>query len=219
MIHGRRHGARQSSRKRTIAELEGGDGGKSRPKKHESAPTRRRPNAMVVPAIWAGGAPRAPMGSTRPRAQPAPVVLVVDDSAVARLTVARRLRADGFEVLEHASVALPDEAALARPSPARSSTSTSEPTTGRSSRRRFAPGGETFRSRSSAAHPPTRCSVARARSGRFSRSRARSKPPSRGSGPTRFDAAEAAQLRRRRRRAERGSKGLEILGPTNGSAL
>jgi CheY-like chemotaxis protein len=54
------------------------------------------------------------MGSTRPRAQPAPVVLVVDDSAVARLTVARRLRADGFEVLEHASVALPDEAALAR---------------------------------------------------------------------------------------------------------
>jgi len=54
------------------------------------------------------------MGSTRPRAQPAPAVLVVDDSAVARLTIARRLRAEGFEVVEHASVTLPDEEALAR---------------------------------------------------------------------------------------------------------
>jgi CheY-like chemotaxis protein len=34
-----------------------------------------------------------------------PAVLVADDSAVARLTLARRLRAEGFEVVEHESAA------------------------------------------------------------------------------------------------------------------
>jgi CheY-like chemotaxis protein len=53
------------------------------------------------------------MRSTRP-AKPPPVVLVVDDSAVARLAVARRLRAEGFEVLELASAAPPEPEALAR---------------------------------------------------------------------------------------------------------
>jgi DNA-binding response OmpR family regulator len=51
---------------------------------------------------------------TAPGAREPRVVLVVDDSAVARLAVARRLRAEGFEVLEHASVALPDDEALGR---------------------------------------------------------------------------------------------------------
>jgi CheY-like chemotaxis protein len=41
-------------------------------------------------------------------------VLVVDDSAVARLTVARRLRSEGFEVIEHASAATPEAAVIAR---------------------------------------------------------------------------------------------------------
>jgi CheY-like chemotaxis protein len=41
-----------------------------------------------------------------------PTVLVADDSPVARLTVARRLRAEGFDVLEHTSAA---EAAAADP--------------------------------------------------------------------------------------------------------
>ncbi len=43
-----------------------------------------------------------------------PLVLLADDSAVARLTVARRLRADGYEVLEQASAAPPGAEALAR---------------------------------------------------------------------------------------------------------
>jgi CheY-like chemotaxis protein len=34
-----------------------------------------------------------------------PAVLVADDSAVARLALARRLRAEGFEVIEHPSAA------------------------------------------------------------------------------------------------------------------
>jgi CheY-like chemotaxis protein len=34
-----------------------------------------------------------------------PAVLVADDSAVARLTLARRLRAEGFDVVEHPSAA------------------------------------------------------------------------------------------------------------------
>ena len=41
-------------------------------------------------------------------------VLVVDDSAVARLTVARRLRAEGLEVIEHATAALPENGAVDR---------------------------------------------------------------------------------------------------------
>jgi DNA-binding response OmpR family regulator len=43
------------------------------------------------------------MRSARPRSTPPLSVLLVDDSAVARLTVARRLRAEGFEVIEQAS--------------------------------------------------------------------------------------------------------------------
>jgi CheY-like chemotaxis protein len=54
------------------------------------------------------------MGPTRPKPPPALVVLLVDDSAVARLAIARRLRSEGFEVLEHATAVPPKEAALAR---------------------------------------------------------------------------------------------------------
>jgi CheY-like chemotaxis protein len=43
-------------------------------------------------------------------------ILLVDDSAVARLAIARRLRAEGFEVIEQASAAPPPEDALARAS-------------------------------------------------------------------------------------------------------
>lgn len=43
-----------------------------------------------------------------------PLVLLADDSAVARLAVARRLRADGFEVLEQASALLPAPEPLER---------------------------------------------------------------------------------------------------------
>jgi len=49
-----------------------------------------------------------------PKTQVVPVVLLADDSAVARLAVARRLRAEGFEVLERASADPPPEGALAR---------------------------------------------------------------------------------------------------------
>jgi CheY-like chemotaxis protein len=54
------------------------------------------------------------MRSTRPQPGRPPVVLLVDDSAVARLAVARRLRAEGFEVIEQASAALPEADPLAR---------------------------------------------------------------------------------------------------------
>lgn len=54
------------------------------------------------------------MGPTRPNPRPAAVVLVVDDSAVARLAVARRLRSEGFEVVEQASAAPPDLGTLSR---------------------------------------------------------------------------------------------------------
>src|ERR1700734_902231 len=49
-----------------------------------------------------------------PKRQVVPVVLVADDSAVARLAVARRLRAEGFDVLERASADPPPDAALTR---------------------------------------------------------------------------------------------------------
>jgi len=56
------------------------------------------------------------MASSRPSfaSLSPPVVLLADDSAVARLAVARRLRADGFEVLEQASAVLPNTETLAR---------------------------------------------------------------------------------------------------------
>ena len=54
------------------------------------------------------------MRSGRPNERFAPLVLVVDDSPVARLAIARRLRADGFDVLEQASAVTPDVATLAR---------------------------------------------------------------------------------------------------------
>ena len=53
------------------------------------------------------------MPSARPKSPGAPVVLVADDSAVARFAVARRLRAEGFEVLEQATAAPPQPSALA----------------------------------------------------------------------------------------------------------
>ncbi len=43
-----------------------------------------------------------------------PTVLVADDSPVARLTVARRLRAEGFEVIEHGSAAAASGADVTR---------------------------------------------------------------------------------------------------------
>ena len=54
------------------------------------------------------------MRSGRPNERPTPLVLVVDDSPVARLAIARRLRAEGFDVLEQASAVTPDGATLAR---------------------------------------------------------------------------------------------------------
>jgi CheY-like chemotaxis protein len=54
------------------------------------------------------------MPSTRPQPKPALAVLVVDDSPVARLAVARRLRSEGFEVIEQASAATPKAAVIAR---------------------------------------------------------------------------------------------------------
>jgi DNA-binding response OmpR family regulator len=48
------------------------------------------------------------------KTQVVPVVLLADDSAVARLAVARRLRAEGFEVFERASADPPHDAALTR---------------------------------------------------------------------------------------------------------
>jgi CheY-like chemotaxis protein len=54
------------------------------------------------------------MSSTRPKPQPPLAVLVVDDSPVARLAVARRLRSEGFEVIEQASAATPKAAVIAR---------------------------------------------------------------------------------------------------------
>jgi DNA-binding response OmpR family regulator len=52
--------------------------------------------------------------SPRPRQVPPCVVLLVDDSPVARLAVARRLRSEGFEVVEQASAAPPDGTTLSR---------------------------------------------------------------------------------------------------------
>ena len=57
---------------------------------------------------------RPPRRSSRPKVPVAPAVLVVDDSAVARLAVARRLRAEGFDVIEQASASPPKETALGR---------------------------------------------------------------------------------------------------------
>jgi CheY-like chemotaxis protein len=54
------------------------------------------------------------MSSIRPKPKPALAVLVVDDSPVARLAVARRLRSEGFEVIEQASAATPKAAVIAR---------------------------------------------------------------------------------------------------------
>jgi CheY-like chemotaxis protein len=54
------------------------------------------------------------MGAGPRNERPPPLVLVVDDSPVARLAVARRLRAEGFEVLEQASAETPDGATIAR---------------------------------------------------------------------------------------------------------
>jgi FixJ family two-component response regulator len=42
------------------------------------------------------------------------VVFIADDSAVARLAIARRLRAEGFEVIEQATAAPPEAGALDR---------------------------------------------------------------------------------------------------------
>jgi FixJ family two-component response regulator len=43
-----------------------------------------------------------------------PAVFVVDDSAVARLAVTRRLRAEGFEVIEQSTASLPEEEIIER---------------------------------------------------------------------------------------------------------
>ncbi len=43
-----------------------------------------------------------------------PAVLVVDDSAVARLAVTRRLRAEGIDVVELESATLPEEETIER---------------------------------------------------------------------------------------------------------
>ena len=54
------------------------------------------------------------MPSPRPKLRATLAVLVVDDSPVARLAVARRLRSEGFEVIEQASAATPEAAVIAR---------------------------------------------------------------------------------------------------------
>jgi FixJ family two-component response regulator len=54
------------------------------------------------------------MPSSRPKLKATLTVLVVDDSPVARLTVARRLRSEGFEVIEQASAATPEAAVISR---------------------------------------------------------------------------------------------------------
>jgi CheY-like chemotaxis protein len=54
------------------------------------------------------------MRSARPHAKAPPAVFIADDSAVARLALARRLRAEGFEVVEQASAQPPEEETAAR---------------------------------------------------------------------------------------------------------
>jgi DNA-binding response OmpR family regulator len=61
-----------------------------------------------------GGRSSNRMRSARPSGQGPASILIVDDSAVARLAVARRLRAEGFDVVEQHSATFPVNGTIAR---------------------------------------------------------------------------------------------------------